>query len=133
MKILLPIFLLMLSNISFAAQPACDELRADIETASELLNKAQEASSFDNARQVMDNAKYSINQIAEDARSCPCNDAAALFDAAATKLRRASDADSVGKFNQYSSKGIENYGAAIDALNNCPASQQNNNADLRQP
>jgi hypothetical protein len=127
MKTTTQIFLLLItSSISTMAHAAsCDQLRDDIQIASNLLNKAQEAKSFNDAKRLMNNAKSAISEVAEDSRSCPCMDAANLFDDAAAKIRRASDADGIGRFNEYGRQGVEIFGAAIDALNNCPESQKN--------
>lgn len=103
---------------------SCDKLRDDIEITSGLINRAQEAKSFNDAKRAMHSAKFAMNQIAEDARDCPCMDAADLFDDAATKISRASDADVVGRYNDFSKQGVQLYGAAIDALNSCIASQK---------
>ncbi|MDP2248197.1 MAG: hypothetical protein Q8J65_08705 [Nitrosomonadales bacterium] len=112
-----------LPAMTYAA--SCDNLREDIKTASDYLNSSQQAKSLDDAKRMMNKAKYAINEIANDARECPCLDAANLFDDAATKIRRASDADVAGRFNDFVKQGVELYGAGIDALNSCPESQQN--------
>lgn len=124
--------LLLLAASGFAATAhaaACGELRADIKTASDLLNKAQQAELFENAKREIKKAGATMNTLAEDARSCPCPDAAALFDEAAGKMHRASVADGIGRFNEFSKQGVERYAAAIDALNACPQSLQQNSSD----
>jgi hypothetical protein len=129
MKKIIPMLFMVAGSFPILTHAAsCDQLRDHINNASGLLNKAQQAKSFDDAKRGMNNAKYAINEVAEDARSCPCVEAADLFDGAATKIRRASDADVVGKYNDFVRLGVEGYGAAIDALNACPASQQNPDA-----
>lgn len=124
MKLIPILFVIASSFPAMVYAASCDKLREDIKTASDLLNKAQQATNFTDARQVMNNAKYVINEVAEDSRTCPCVEAGDLFDNAATKIRRASDADTVGKFNDYGEQGVKTFGAAIDALNSCPASQE---------
>ncbi|CAG0996672.1 hypothetical protein MTYP_02599 [Methylophilaceae bacterium] len=126
MKKITPLLLVLIAG-SFPLMvhaASCDKLREDIDTASGLLNKSQQAKSFDEARRVMNSARHAINEIAEDARDCPCFDAANLFDDAATRVRRASDADAVGRFNDFGRQGVEMYGAAIEALNACPESRK---------
>ncbi len=125
MKKIIPTLLLTIASFPVIVHAAsCDKLRSNINNASDLLNKAQQAKSFNDAKRGMNSAKYAMNDVAEDARSCPCAEAADLFDDAATKIRLARDADATGRFNDYVKQGIERFGAAIDALNACPASQQ---------
>jgi len=104
---------------------SCDQqLRDDVDAASQLLNKAQEAKTFDDAKRGMHLAKYAINKAADTARTCPCDEAGALFDSAATKIGRASNADVSGRFNHFAKQGIEEYAGAVELLNACPASQE---------
>lgn len=104
---------------------SCDQqLRDDVDAASQLLNKAQEAKTFDDAKRGMHLAKYAINKVADTARTCPCEEAGTLFDAAATKIGRASTADVSGRFNHYARQGITEYAGAVEMLNACPASQE---------
>src|SRR5690606_12371688 len=126
MQITTQIFLaFIIGSFSIMAHAAsCDQLRADIKTASDLLNKAQQASRFDDAKRGIKKAGTAINTLAEDSRSCPCIDAANLFDDAAAKIRRASDTDAIGRSTGYSEPGGEIDGAAIGALNACPESLQ---------
>lgn len=72
----------------------------------------------------MNSARSAINVVAEDFRNCPCVNDANLLDDASTKIRRASDADGIGRFNEYTRQGVELFSAAIDALNACPESQK---------
>src|SRR5690606_32979238 len=117
----------IIGSFSIMAHAAsCDQLRADIKTASDLLNKAQQASRFDDAKRGIKKAGTAINTLAEESRSCPCLDAANLSDDADAKIRRASDTDAIGRFNEYSKQGVELYATAIDALNACPESLQQN-------
>lgn len=130
MKITTRIFLAFaVGSFSMGVHAACDQLRENIGVASELLNKTQQASRFDEARRGMKQAGSAIGTVADDARDCPCPDAANLFDDAAAKVRRASDADGVGRFNVFTKQGVEFYGAAIDALNACPEGLQQNTLD----
>ena len=103
---------------------SCDQLRDEMQTAADLLNKAQEAKTFEDAKRGMHKAKYAINEVADSARSCPCVEAAELFDSAASKISRGSNADVTGRFNYYVRQGIEGFQQAIEALNACSASQQ---------
>lgn len=102
---------------------SCDQLEGNMQTAADLLNKAQEAKTFEDAKRGMNKAKYAINEIADSARSCPCAEAANMFDSAASKISRGSNADVTGRFNHYVRQGIAGFQEAIDALNACPASQ----------
>lgn len=104
---------------------SCDQFEGNMQTAADLLNKAQEAKTFDDAKRGMSKAKYAINEVADAARTCPCAEAADLFDSAASKISRGSIADVSGRFNHYVRQGIAGFQEAIEALNACPASPAN--------
>jgi len=118
------VLLLVGSIPAAAAEASCDAIRGDLKTAADLLNGASLANNFNDAKRAMEKGKSAVKAVAEDARACPCTDAADQFDNAASKFRRASIAGSVGEYNEYTRQGVKEYGVAIDALNNCPASQQ---------
>ena len=117
--------LLMVSSFpAGAGEASCNTLRENLKTADNLLNSASLANNFNDAKRAMDKSKSAVNAVAADARACPCVEAANQFEKAATKFRRAGIAASVGEYNKYTRQGVKEYGAAINGLNNCPASQQ---------
>ena len=124
MRTIMLALLLISSFPAVAAEASCSALREDLKTAANLLNSASLANNFNDAKRAMEKGKYAVNAEAGDAQACPGEDAAEQGQKPTSRFQREIDAGSVGEYNEYSRQGVKEYGAAIDALNSCQASQQ---------
>ena len=115
------VFLSISATTAFAYD--CSNLSSDLDDAQRHLKRAAQESNLDRAKDHMRKARYSLDDVASDARDCGCDSAASEFDSASTYARRARDASDARDFNYQFGRTAKAYNYGIDAIDQCARSR----------
>ncbi len=116
-------FLALFALSSTAHAVTCDMLRYNVDEARTQLRRAANETDFEDAKNYARRARNALDEAAMSAMDCKCLMAHSEFDTAASRARRARDADSVGEFVDSLNRAIRAFNSALDALRAC-ASQR---------
>jgi hypothetical protein len=92
---------------------------SNVDDARSKLRRAATESDFEDAKDYARRAKSSLEDAAMSAMNCGCDLAYSEFDSAATKARRARDADSPEDFVYELNRAIRDFNSAIQFLRSC--------------
>lgn len=104
---------------SDAIAVTCSMLSMNVDDARTRLRRAANESEFEEAKDYARRAKSALDDAAMSAMDCQCPMAFSEFDTAASRARRARDADSPGEFVGSLNGAIRSFNAGIQALKLC--------------
>jgi hypothetical protein len=104
---------------SNAIAVTCEMLSVNVEDARTKLRRAANESDFEEAKDYAQRAKSALDNAALSAMDCDCSMAYSEFEAAASRARRARDADSPAEFVDSLNMAIHASNAALQALRLC--------------
>lgn len=105
--------------VSNAQASNCSMLSYAIDDARTKLKRAANETDFEDAKDYARRARSALNDAAMAAMDCGCNMAYNEFDTAASRARRARDADTVEEFVNSLNRSIRSFNSALDALRSC--------------
>lgn len=109
----------ILSFPLYASAYSCDMLAGSVSESTRWLKRAANERDLDSATDYMRKAKGSLEDASGAARDCDCDNAASEFDSAATRARRARDADDAEEFIDEFNRAVKYFNYGIDALSSC--------------
>jgi len=98
----------------------CGMLSYSIDDARTKLKRAANETDFESAKDYARRAKSALDDAAMAAMDCKCDMAYSEFDTAASRARRARDADDVNEFVDSLNRSIRSFNSALEALLSCP-------------
>jgi hypothetical protein len=120
MKIIIFVLIFILSFLSLPASArSCDSLSYTVDEVRSKLRRAAGETELESAKDAARRAKNALEDAAYAAMECECSWAYSEFDDAATKARRARDADSGDEFVDQLNRSIRSFNSALDALRRC--------------
>ena len=103
---------------------SCSMLSYNVDDARTKLRRAANESDFENAKVYARRAKSALDDTAMSAMNCQCQMAYSEFDTAASRARRASNADSPDEFVESLNRAIRAFNDAIRELQSCAAQRR---------
>lgn len=103
----------------FAQSSNCSMLSYAVDDARTKLKRAANETYFEGARDYARRAKSALDDASMAAMDCRCDIAQMEFDSAATRARRARDADDPEEFADSLNRSIRSFNSAIEALRTC--------------
>lgn len=104
---------------STAHAVTCDMLSMNVDDARTKLRRAARETDLEAAKDYARRAKSALDDAAMSAMDCKCHMAYSEFDTAASRARRARDADSADEFVDSLNRAIRAFNSAFDALRAC--------------
>lgn len=105
--------------VSNAQASNCGILSYAVDDARTKLNSATNETDFEGAKDYAGRARSALDDAAMAAMNCGCNMAYNEFDTAASRARRARDADTVEEFVDSLNRSIRSFNSALGALRAC--------------
>lgn len=97
----------------------CERSNYSVDDARTKLKRAANETDFESAKDYARRAKSALDDAAMAAMDCKCTMAYSEFDTAASRARRARDADTVEEFVDSLNRSIRSFNSALDALRAC--------------
>lgn len=104
---------------TYSMAATCSMLSYAIDDARSKLRRAANETTLEDAKDYARRAKSSLEDAAMAARDCKCNNAYMEFESAASRARRARDADDPEEFVDSLNSAIRSFNSAINALQRC--------------
>jgi hypothetical protein len=98
---------------------SCGMLSYTVGDARNRLKRAANETNFEDAKDYARRAKGALDDAAMAAMDCSCDSAYGEFDTAASRARRARDADDPEEFMDSLRRAIRSFNSALDALRDC--------------
>ena len=104
---------------SSACATSCNMLSYSVDEARTELKRAANETDFESAKDYARRARSALDDAAMAAMDCKCDMAFMEFDTAASRARRARDADTVDELVDSLNRSIRSFNSALDALRFC--------------
>jgi hypothetical protein len=102
----------------------CSMLSYAIDDARTKLKRAANETDFEDAKDYARRARSALDDAAMAAMDCKCDMAYSEFDTAASRARRARDADTVEEFVDSLNRSIRSFNSALNALRACASARR---------